>query len=86
MSLPITPLRSIKHKEADTVKKSRFFKAYDSQNGESLQTLATKYGITKRTACNWLNKRRIQGSTAYRRTRKLSKRLGRKPALTNKQI
>jgi hypothetical protein len=31
MSDPNTPTRAIKRKEADTVKKSRFFEAYDSR-------------------------------------------------------
>jgi hypothetical protein len=88
MSPPTTPDRPLQHREADTVKKSRFFEAFDSRSHskESLQTLATKHGITKRTACNWLQERRIQGSPAYRRSRKLSQRLGRKPKLTNDQI
>jgi transposase len=88
MSPPTTPTGATKRKEADTVKKSRFFEAYDSQTrgGESLQSLATKYGITKRTVSNWLKQRQIQGSPAYRRSRKLSKRLGRQPKLTDEQL
>jgi hypothetical protein len=31
MSPPITPKKAVKHREADTVKKTRFFKAYDLQ-------------------------------------------------------
>jgi hypothetical protein len=88
MSPPTTPTRAIKRKEADTVKKSRFFEAYDSRTrGEdSLESLATKHGIAKRTAYKWLKKRQIQGSPAYRKTRKLSKRLGRQPKLINDQL
>jgi hypothetical protein len=75
MSPPTTPTRAIKRKEADTVNKSRFFEVYDSRTrGEdSLESLATKHGIAKRTAYKWLKKRQIQGSPAYRKTRKLSK-------------
>ena len=88
MSPPTTPTRAIKRKKADTVKKSRFFEAYDSQTrGEdSLESLATKHGIAKRTAYKWLKKRQIQGSPAYRKSRKLSKRLGRQPKLTDEQL
>jgi hypothetical protein len=59
MSPPTTPTRAVQHKEADTVKKPRFYQAYDSQTRgeESLQSLATKHGITKRTASNWLKQR-----------------------------
>jgi hypothetical protein len=64
------------------------FEAYDSQTrgGESLQSLATNYVIIKRTASNWLKQRQTQGSPAYRRSRKLLKRLGRQPKLTDKQL
>jgi hypothetical protein len=89
MSPPTTPIKSSKRREADTVKKTRFFEAFDSQKrGEdgSLQSLAVKHGITKQTAYNWLRQRQIQGSPAYRRSRKLSKRLGRQPKLTDEQL
>jgi transposase len=88
MSPPITPHEAIKHREADTVKKSRFFEAYDSQTRgeESLQSLASKHDIAKSTAYNWLQKRRNQGSPTYRRSRKHSTRLGRPLKLTNNQI
>ena len=88
MSPPVTPNRANKRQEHDTVKKSRFFEAYDSQTrGEqSLQSLASQQGITKSTAHDWLRKRQIQGSPAYRRSRKFSKRLGRQPKLTDEQL
>ena len=88
MSPPTTPNRAIKRKEADTIQKTRFFEAFDSRtcSKESLRSLAAKFDITFQTACNWLKKRQIQGSPAYRRSRKLSKRLGRRPKLTNDQI
>jgi hypothetical protein len=64
MSPPTTPTKPLEHKEADTVQKSRFFEAFDSRtrSKESLRSLAIKHGITRQTACNWLKKRRIQGS------------------------
>jgi hypothetical protein len=77
MSPPITPPRAIKRKEADTVKKSRFFEAYDSRTRsegpiQSVESLAIEHGLCKSTAQKWLQKRRIQGSPAYRRSRKHS--------------
>jgi transposase len=91
MSPPTTPTRATKRKEADTVKKSRFFEAYDSRTRAkgpipSLESVAIKHGISKSTAQKWLQRRQVQGSPAYRRSRKLSQRLGRKQNLTNDQI
>jgi hypothetical protein len=91
MSPPTTPERATKRKKADTVKKSRFFEAYDSRTRakepiQSLESLAIEHGISKSTAHKWLRKRQIQGSPAYRRSRKLSQRLGRRSKLTNDQI
>ena len=72
MSPPTTPNRAIKRREADTVKKSRFFGAFDSRAREgtleSLESLAIEHGITKRTAYKWLKQRQIQGSPAYQRS------------------
>jgi hypothetical protein len=85
MSPPTTPNRALKHREADTVKKTRFFEAYDSQT-RGIQSLAAEHNITKQTAYKWLKQRRIQGSPAYRRSRKLSERLGRQKKITNDQI
>jgi hypothetical protein len=67
------------------VNKCRFFETFDARTRES-RSVATKHGITHQTACTWLKQRRIQGSPAYRRSRKLSTRLGRQPSLTNDQI
>jgi transposase len=85
MGPPSTPERTVQHKEADTVKKTRFFEAYDSQT-RSIKSLAAEHDITKQTAYNWLKQRQIQGSPAYRRSRKLSKRLGQQKKITNDQI
>jgi transposase len=53
MGPPSTPERAVQHKKADTVKKTRFFKAYDLQT-RSIKSLATEHNITKQTAYNWL--------------------------------
>jgi hypothetical protein len=51
MSPPITPKKAVKHREADTVRKTRFFKAYDLQT-RGIQSLALKHNIIKQTAYN----------------------------------
>jgi hypothetical protein len=51
MGPPSTPERTVQHKEADTVKKTRFFKAYDLQT-RSIKSLTTKHDITKQIAYN----------------------------------
>ena len=85
MSPPTTPNRAIKYRQADTVKKTRFYQAYDSKTRD-VKSLAAEHNITKQTAYNWLRQHRIQGSPAYQRSRKLSECLGRQPILTNDQI
>ena len=85
MSPLTTPNRAIKYRQADTVKKTRFYQAYDSKTRD-VKSLAAEQNITKQTAYNWLRQHRIQGSPAYQRSRKLSERLGRQPILTNDQI
>jgi transposase len=86
MSAPATPHKALEHKEADTVKKSRFFEAFDARTSQSIRSIAVQHGISERTATYWLNQRQNQGSPAYRRGRKLSKRLGRQPQLTDEQL
>jgi transposase-like protein len=65
MSAPVTPKRACKRQEADTVKKSRFFEAFNTRTRESLSSIATQHGISKRTASYWLHQHQIQGSSAY---------------------
>jgi transposase len=86
MSPPITPDKALEHKEADIVKKSRFFEAFDTRTHESIRSIATQFDISEQTATYWLKQRRIQGSPAYRRSRKLSNRLGRQPVIMDTQI
>jgi transposase-like protein len=63
MSAPTTRNRASEHKEADTVKKTRFFEAYDTKT-RGIKSLATEHNITKQTAYNWLKQHQIQGSPA----------------------
>jgi transposase len=70
----------------DTVKKLRFFNAYDTRGPtDSLRSIAREYAPSLSTAHRWLKKRNELGSPAYRRTRKLSVRLGRRPAVSKEQ-
>ena len=80
-SEPHTPEKSIKRHEYDTVRKSRFFELFDSRrNADSLRQICKnpQINIPPSTGRRWLNERDHLGDKAYRRTRKISKRLGRK--------
>lgn len=80
-SEPHTPEKSIKRHEYDTVRKSRFFELFDSRrNGDSLRQICKnpQINIPPSTGRRWLNERDHLGDKAFRRTRKISKRLGRK--------
>ena len=70
----------------DTVKKLRFFNAYDARGPtDSLRSIAREYAPSLSTAHRWLKERNQLGSPAHRRTRKLSVRLGRRPAVSKEQ-
>ena len=76
-----TPPRSSERREYDTIHKCRFYNAFDSkQKGDSLRQICKKpdINIPPSTGHRWLTERDILGSKALRRTRKTSKRLGRK--------
>ncbi len=78
---PHTPPRAIKRKEYDTLKKTRFFSAFDNKKSEdSLAGICKQpdINVPPSTARTWLRKRQLIGSPAFRRTRKLSSRLGRR--------
>ena len=78
---PHTPERELKRREYNTIKKSRFFDAFDHKaKDDSLAQICKRpdINIPPSTARTWLRKREIIGSPAYRRTRKISARLGRK--------
>ena len=63
----------------DTIKRSRFFEAWDSrQEGESLRSFVDHYPIARSTASDWLKLRDEIGDAAYRTTRRRSDKLGRK--------
>lgn len=71
--------------EADTIRKTRFFEAYDIQQpGATIAQVSEQQGVPLRTAENWLRQRRQIGIAAYRRTGK--QRSGRPPKVTNPQL
>ena len=70
----------------DTVQKLRFYNAYDARSaGDSLRLIAREYAPSVPTTYRWLKQRDQLGSPTYRRTRKLSARLGRRPAILKEQ-
>jgi transposase len=72
--------------EANIVRKTRFFDAFDARQpkNDSLRSIAKAQDIPLGTAHRWLRQRSLLGSPAYRRTRRLSKSLGRKPKVTKR--
>src|SRR6266496_169514 len=84
-SEPRTPSPEPKRHEYVTIRKSRFYNAFDSKkNDESLRQICKRpqINIPPSTARRWLKERDTLGSKALRRTRKISKRLGRKYTVT----
>ena len=78
---PHTPPRSPKRHEYDTIRRSRFYNAFDSkQKGDSLRQICKnpQINIPTSTGRLWLTQREQLGEQAFRRTRKISTRLGRK--------
>ncbi|KAL2044773.1 hypothetical protein N7G274_002548 [Stereocaulon virgatum] len=75
--------------EADTVKKTRFFDAFDARFKDGATPLRSicndLQGITP-TAQRWLRQRNLIGQNAYRRTRKISLRLGRPFSVSQNQL
>ena len=77
---PRTPSPEPKRHEYDTIRKCRFYDAFDSRKkGDSFRQICKhpQINIPPSTARRWLKEREILGSKAFRRTRKISKRLGR---------
>ena len=63
--------------QADTIQKVRFFNIWDERaSHDSLSSICRDIDIPRPTARRWLRQREQLGSPAYRRTRKLSQRLG----------
>ncbi|KAK5042873.1 hypothetical protein LTR84_012423 [Exophiala bonariae] len=82
-----TPPITLQAKEADTLKKTRFFDAFDAQTADlKIRPIARATGIPYPTARRWLRQRRQLGSSAYRHTRQLSTHLGRPSSVTENEI
>jgi hypothetical protein len=81
--LETPPQERSKDIEADTIKKSRFFNAWDTrETGVTVRSICKKTKTTTPTGRRWLKQRAQLGSPALRRTRKLSDRLGRKSRIS----
>ena len=82
---PFTPDRETNPGDYDTIKKTRFFEAWDSRTpSKSLRKITSLQGIDKKTGSNWLKQRRELGSAAYRRSRPRSEVLGRRSRIQKK--
>ena len=74
----ITPECSPKHREANTVKKTKFFDAWDEKSpSESKRAFFTHFQVAPHTGRRWLHERNLFGISAYRSARKNSENLGR---------
>jgi methylphosphotriester-DNA--protein-cysteine methyltransferase len=86
MSRQTPPPTNSRSGDYDTVKKLRFFNAYDARGPtDSLRSIAREYAPSLFTAHRWLKERTQLEFSAYRRIRKLSARLERRPAVLNEQ-
>ena len=84
-----TPAKPIKRREFDTIKRGKFFNAYDNRSpSDSLAGICHRadINIPPPTARFWLKQRETLGSPALRRTRKISARLGRPFTLLESQL
>lgn len=80
---PSTPDNTEIIREADTIKKSRFYQAWDErEEGESQTAIAARIGTSQTTVSRWLKERTQIGSPAYRKTRRRLEQLGRRSKVT----
>jgi hypothetical protein len=78
---PTTPPTSPKGREYNTIKRARFFYAYDNKNDiVSLKEIASRpnINIPRSTARTWLKKRDMLRDLTIRRIRRTGNTLGRK--------
>jgi hypothetical protein len=74
-------------REHSTGRKHQFFCAHEERTGvASFASICADVEITTPCGRAWLRKREAIGSPAYKHTRKLSKRLGRKQKMSPKTI
>jgi hypothetical protein len=82
---PSTPPTSPKRQEYDTIRRMRFFDAFDrKKKSTSLGSVCRRpqISIPTSTARTWLKKRETLGSPALRRTRKIGSTTGPKPLIS----
>lgn len=74
-----TPSKRSEGSHSDTPKKGAFFRAYDTRDSStSVRAISRDFGISHPTALRWLHDREINGSPAYRQSRRRSDKLGRR--------
>ncbi|KAF2834734.1 hypothetical protein M501DRAFT_1020525 [Patellaria atrata CBS 101060] len=79
--------RTVVQPEHNTPQKSRFYDAFDHRpEGQSFKEFCREQNVPETTARRWRQQRDILGSPAFRRTRKLSVRLGRVPKLEKSDV
>jgi hypothetical protein len=82
-----TPTNQLEATEANTVKKRRFYSLFDAKPAnQSLRAFSQVSRIPESTARRWLRQREILGTPAYRRTRRLSQRIGPPLKVTHRQV
>ena len=75
---PSTPLNKTGPREPDTIKRTHFYDTWDDrEEGEGRNAFCDRTGYPRSTTTKWLKQRKELGSPVYRRTRKLSNKLGR---------
>lgn len=82
-----TPVNQIEPHEADTIKKTRFYRLFDQKpTNQGLRAFSRLHHFAESTTRRWIHQRSILGTPAYRRTRTLSTRLGPPLRATEAQI
>ena len=83
---PSTPKRLDRRHKFDTIEKTRFYNALDRSRGhKSLRQIYHEYAPSTTTGHRWRDERTQLGSPSYRRTRKLSYRIG-APSKVSKEV
>ena len=84
---PSTPPNVTGPGEPDTTKRTHFYATWDArEEGEGRNAFCDRTGYRRSTTSKWLKQRKELGSPAYRRTRKLSNKLGRVSKIQKKHV
>ena len=77
------PPGPLEGKEADIIKKTRFYDAWDKDHNEkSMRQICREIGTSEGTGRLWKKQRETMGSLAYRSLRKRSTKLSRRSKVT----